>query len=181
MKRRVVALDRLCALVLGVALIALGVGAVMWRRGALSWARPTLSAGWLVSATAARWWPWAAGAAGVLLILVGLWWLSVHVPRRGLGEIRLPGSDAAGILRANSNAIAAAAADSLAESPGVQAAVGCSLTDRGRPTIAVTATLDPMADLAAVRDSAERVRSEIAQVLGGAELATRIHLHVGKA
>jgi len=76
--------------------------------------------------------------------------------------------------------VAGAAAESLAAADGVQSASGRSFTDRGRPTIALTATVDPMADLAVVRDGAARVRGEITQALDGAELATRIHLHVGK-
>lgn len=116
----------------------------------------------------------------MLLILLGLWWLVAHVPRRRLGEIRLPGSGAAGILRANTNAVAAAAADSLAAAAGVRSATGRAFTDRGRPTIALTATLDPMADLGVAREVAQQVRGEIVQALDGAELATRIHLHIAK-
>jgi len=178
--RTVAGLDRLVALVLGLALIAGGLGAIAWQAGTVSWTQRNRIAPGTENAAGQGWWPWATGAGGVLLILLGLWWLFAHVPRRRLGEIRLPGSGAAGILRANTNAVAAAAADSLAAAGGVRSATGRAFTDRGRPTIALTATLDPMADLGLAREAAQQARDEIAQALDGAELATRIHLHVAK-
>ncbi len=180
MSRTLAALDRLVALVLGVALIALGLAAIAWQIGTVSWTPREQVGPGTRTATAQDWWPWATGAGGVILILLGLWWLAAHIPRRKLGQVRLPGSGAAGILRADTTAVAGAAAESLAAADGVQSASGRSFTDRGRPTIALTATVDPMADLAVVRDGAARVRGEITQALDGAELATRIHLHVGK-
>jgi len=180
MSRTVAGLDRLAALLLGLVLIGVGLGAIAWQTGTLSWTQRGRIAPGTETATGQVWWPWATGAVGVLLILLGLWWLVAHVPRRRLGEIRLPGSGAAGILRANTNAVAAAAADSLAAAAGVRSATGRAFTDRGRPTIALTATLDPMADLGVAREVAQQVRGEIAQALDGAALATRIHLHIAK-
>lgn len=181
MSRVVIALDRLCALVLGVALLALGVGAIAWQANRLSWAQDTLTAPWLVTATGARWWPWATGAGGVVLIVLGGWWLVAHVPRRRLGEIRLPGSGPEGILRVSTVAVAAAAARSLAAAHGVREANGRAMIDRGVPTIVVTGTVDPMADLTELAVTATRVQQEIDQALDGAEMATRVHLHVASS
>lgn len=180
MSRAVTALDRLLALLLGLVLIAVGAAAVAWQVGWLSWAPRNAVTPRTRTVIEQDWWPWATGAGGIVAVLLGLWWLAAHVPRRGLGQLRLPGSGAAGILRVNTSAVASAAADSLAATDGVQSASGRAFTDRGRPTIALTANVDPMADLAVVREGAVRVRGEIGQALGGGVLPTRIQLHVAR-
>lgn len=179
MGRVVLALDRLLALLVGAVLIALGLGAIAWQLGKLSWAQSMLTAHWLTTATTQGWWPWLTGGGGVLLILLGLWWLLSHLPRRRLGTVRLPGSGSEGILRANVDAVASAAAQSLGQADGVRSTGGKALVDRGRPTIVLTATVDPTADLHELTVAAERVQSEIDQALDGAEIATRMHVHVG--
>jgi hypothetical protein len=180
--RAVVALDRLLALILGTALFALGLGAIAWQTDSLSWAQPRLTAAWLVTATEQRWWwPWVTGAGGVVLVVLGLWWLTAHVPRRRLGEIRLPGSGAEGILRVNTDAVALAAGESLGAADCVRSASGRAMVDRGRPTIVITATVDPLADLTLLGAAATQVQAEIARALDGVEMATRIHLHVASS
>lgn len=178
MGRVLLTLDRLLALLVGAVLIALGLGAIAWQLGKLSWAQPRLTAGWLSTATNQAWWPWLTGGAGVLLILLGLWWLLSHLPRRRVGTVRLEGSGTAGILRANIDAVADAAAETLGRADGVQSASGKARVDRGRPTIMLDATVDPMVDLHELTATAKRVQGEIAQALDGAEVATRMHVHV---
>jgi len=181
MGRVVVAIDRVISLVVGAALIALGLGAILWQLDRLSWASRTLTAPWLVNATEQPWWPWATGGAGVVLVLLGLWWLLSHLPRRRLGEIRLPGSGPEGILRLNTDAIASAAGKSLGATDGVRSASGRALVDRGRPTIVLTATVDPMTDLQQVTAAAERVQEEVDQAVDGAPVATRFDLQVASS
>ncbi|WP_127784421.1 hypothetical protein [Rhodococcus sp. X156] len=181
MSRVTVGIDRFFAFVIGAALVALGVLGILWQADELPWAQDALQASWIVTATEQGWWPWAAGAAGVVLVLLGLWWLAAHVPRARLTEIRLPGSGTRGILRADVGAVANAAASSLGATHGVRSATGRASLDRGRPTIVLTATVDPSADLATVRDAAERVREEVDSALDGSELATRLHVRVARS
>ncbi|MGZ6801184.1 MAG: hypothetical protein ACXVGR_15395, partial [Mycobacteriaceae bacterium] len=88
---------------------------------------------------------------------------------------------AEGILRVNTDAVAVAAGESLGAANCVRSASGRAMVDRGRPTIVITATVDPLADLTLLGAAATQVQAEIAQALEGVEMATRIHLHVASS
>ena len=86
MKRATASVDRTSTAVVGLALIALGGGAVAWERGQFP-GRERLDAPFLATAVDAGWWPWALGAAAIVLVLLGLWWLLAHLPRRSVGTV----------------------------------------------------------------------------------------------
>ncbi len=177
MSRLATGLDRLLVLLVGLVLIVVGAGAILWQLATFSQAPKTLTAPGLVHATTQSWWPWAVGIGGAVLILLSLRWLGAHVPGRKVHDVKLAGSDATGKLTVDLSALAAAAAEALAEAPGVRSATGKAVTDRGRRTLELIATMEPTADLAAVTVAVDRVGADLNQALAEPAIATRVHLH----
>lgn len=177
-------LDRAATLVAGIALTATGVGAVLWPLHAVRAAPEHISAGPLVRATTAGWWPWALAGAGILLALVGLCWLIAHVPIRKAPVLRVPGTTDPGVIVVNLDGVAAAAAAALAQERNVQSAKGKALLDRGASTVELTVTVSHPADLADVIAAIDTTCADIARATGGAGVpvvAARTVLQIAKA
>ncbi|MEU4396779.1 hypothetical protein [Kribbella sp. NPDC023855] len=180
MRRGLIAFDRLAAVVLAIVLIAAGAAALAWRHDLIPDATDRLEINGLAELPQAAWWPWATGVGGVLLVVLGLTWLARHLPRHGTGRLRLPGSDETGRLTADANAAAGAAGHVLAQTPGVRSGSGRIVLDRGQLVAEITATLEPGADLDAVRAAAEQTGQELHQVVGRDDLHHRIELRVAR-
>lgn len=180
MRRSVVALDRLAALVAGLILLAAGAAALAWRQDWIPDAPDRIRSPWLTTATAADWWPWATGFGGLLLVVLGLSWLAKHLPRRGNGRLRLTGSDTSGRLTADVNAALTAAGELLAETPGIRSADGRVVLDRGRLVAELHPVLEPGADLDQVRAAAERTGRDLLQLVGRDDLSCRVKLRVAR-
>lgn len=184
MSRSVLGFDRLAALVLGLVLVAAGAAAAAWGLGQLT--RVWAGAPQAVSTAGAgdvygqSWWPGAAAAAAVVLALLGLWWLFAHVPRRSTGPLRLAGSDRSGALAVDGSSAAAAAADVLAETPGVRSASGRVVSDRGQLVAEIDVTAEPDADLAEVAAAVDATGAQLAQVIGRDDLRGRVAVHVAR-
>ncbi|MCY7400469.1 MAG: hypothetical protein LH477_05830 [Nocardioides sp.] len=137
MSRSVVVTDRVMAVVLGLVLVLAGLALGGWYLVAQGWvtvpvtAADELSTAPVQSAATAAWWPWALGVAGLVLTLLGLRWLTAHLPDRGVGRLRLSGTGAEGRLEVDAGAVASAAAASLEQVPGARSARGRVLRDRG--------------------------------------------------
>ncbi|WBQ03883.1 hypothetical protein [Kribbella sp. CA-293567] len=180
MRRGLITFDRLAALVIAVVLIAAGAAALAWRYDLIPDATDRLEINGLSDLPAMAWWPWATGAGGVLLVLLGLTWLARHLPRRGTGQLRLAGSDATGRLTADASAAADTAGQVLAQTAGVRHGSGRIVLDRGQLVAELTATLEPGADLDAVRAAAEHTGQQLHQVIGRDDLYHRIELRVAR-
>lgn len=184
MKRATASLDRTSTAVVGLALIALGGGAIAWQRGKFP-GRERIDAAFVDTTVDAGWWPWALGAAAIVLVLLGLWWLLAHLPRRSVGTVAFastPDSDVDGRLSVDLTTAAKSAAKSLADHPGVVSASGRSVSDRGERVVEISATLDPAAtSLDAVSAAAAQTRNDIVTSLDGTPAAVRILLQCGKS
>ncbi len=179
MRRGLIAFDRLAAFVVGVVLIAAGAAALAWRLGVLAGDRVDLDG--LTGVPQQDWWPWATGTGGVLLVFLGLSWLMKHLPRRGTGQLNLTGSDETGRLTADANAAASTAGKVLAQTPGVRDGSGRIVLDRGQLVAELTATLEPDADLTAVRAAAEQTAHDLHRIIGREALHHRIKLRIAAA
>jgi hypothetical protein len=181
MRRSVLAFDRIVVLLLGVALVILGLAAIGWQAGFLQriWpGAPDVLHVDTAKITGKPNFAPIAAAAGVLLILAGLGWLLAHVPRRGVGPLRLPPTGLPGRLTVEPNAAVATAADVLAEDPTVDSASGAVLTDRGQLVVRLRAAVDPYADLSVVATTCEEVLADLATVLPTDKLRSRVELSV---
>lgn len=180
MSRSLASLDRLVVLLVGLLLVAAGVVGIVWHLELLDVARGTVDTPWLTTAADSWWWPWAVGAAGVVLVLAALRWLAAHISRSKISNAPLSGSGREGRLTTDLSAVAAAAAESVQDTRGVRSAAGKALDDRGRRTVQLTLTLDPTADLAVVVAGAERACAELGQAVPNEALAVRVHLHTAR-
>lgn len=180
MRRGVIVLDRLAGLLLAIVLIGAGAAALGWRYNLIPSAPDRVRIDGLTDLPGQPWWPWATGAGGVLLIVFGLSWLTRHLPRRGVGQLRLPGSDATGRLTTDANAAVTAAAQALALTPGVRDGSGHVLLDRGQLVAELHCVLEPSADLTAVQAAAQRAAGDLHHVLARDDLHHRIELRVAR-
>ncbi|MDV8021061.1 hypothetical protein [Rhodococcus sp. IEGM 1330] len=184
MKRATASVDRTSTAVVGLALIALGGGAIAWERGKFP-GRERLDAAFVDTAIDAGWWPWALGAAAIVLVLLGLWWLLAHLPRRSVGTVAFASTadaDVDGRLSVDLGTAARSAAKSLAAHEGVVSATGRSVSDRGQRVVEITATLDPaVTSLDKVAGAAAQTRNDIVTSLDGTPAAVRILLQCGKS
>ncbi|MGB2722075.1 MAG: hypothetical protein WBG53_12740 [Rhodococcus sp. (in: high G+C Gram-positive bacteria)] len=184
MKRATASVDRTSTAVVGLALIALGGGAIAWERGELP-GRERLDAAFVDTAVDAGWWPWALGAAAIVLVLLGLWWLLAHLPRRSVGTVAFASTadaDVDGRLSVDLGTAARSAAKSLATHEGVVSATGRSVSDRGQRVVEITATLDPaVTSLDKVAGAAAQMRNDIVTSLDGTPAAVRILLQCGQS
>jgi hypothetical protein len=176
----VIAVDRVAAFVLGVGLIAAGAAALGWRFDLIPDAPARLRLSWLPDTTQTAWWPWATGAAGVLLVLIGLIWLIRHLRSRGIGRLQLVGSDHTGRLTADANAAATAAGQTLTQTAGVRSSTGRVVSDRGQLVAELHLTIEPTADLGAVQAAAEQASHDLHRIVGRDDLHHRVHLHVAR-
>lgn len=161
MTRRAVTVDRIAALLLGIGLLALGLAAVAWQRGTL-WQSRALDLSAAAALTGTPWWPWASGAAGILLILLALRWLLSH--RRAPRVTRLGLADG---LTADASSVAQVAATTLAGHPHIVKATGCAAAEHGSPTITLTVTLPARSPLDAGVSTATDTVGTITHMLGG--------------
>lgn len=178
MNRAVIAIDRVATLIVALALMALGTGAIAWWLDAISWLPPATDLSAITGAQGEPWWPWVTGALGVVLVLLGLRWMLAHLPDRGVGALKLTGSNAQGMLRAVAAPVARAAAEVLAGTPGVRSTSGEILRDRGQLVARLHATIEEGADLHRVAAAADKVAAELGAVLGRDDLACQVQLKV---
>ena len=184
MRRSVLGLDRILAVLLGLLLLTAGINIAAWYDGNLRRWFPqvpeklsTDGAGDIIDSS---WWPWAAGGAGALAALLGLWWLIAHLPRRGVGMLVLPGSGKAGRLLVDPSGPATTAAEVLTDTPGIRTAHSKVHRDRGQLVIALNATMDPRADLNEVIKATDAVATDLNAVLGRDDAHARVLLTVAR-
>lgn len=182
MSRTTAAVNRVVALLLGLALVAVGAGALAWGVDVLpriwSQAPESLTADGVESATTTSWWPWACGVAGVLLALVAIAWLVALLrPTRHRPEV-LPGSDDSGELTADPVQAGEHVARLIAEHPDVLGARARGRVQRGRRVLDLTTTIDARADLVGLRTRAAELVGELGVVTGEGTVDVRHRLRV---
>jgi hypothetical protein len=184
MRRSVLALDRVMAVLLGLILFVAGLAAAGWYNGGLRRLWPEfpkkLSTAAASDVLNTGWWPWAAGGVGALAVLLGLWWLLAHLPRRGVGMLVLPGSGKPGRLLVDPSGPASTAAEVLAYTPGIRSTHSKVLRDRGELVVVLTGTIDPRADLTEVIAATDAVATQLRTVLGRDDARARIRLSVAR-
>ncbi|PRY13031.1 hypothetical protein [Kineococcus rhizosphaerae] len=181
MSRRVLGLDRVVAVLLGLVLLAGGAAAVVWAAGWLRQWWPGAPARLAVAdVTKESWFAAAAAVAAVVLAVLALWWLLAHVPRRSVGTLSLPGSGPGGQSRLTASGPVDAAAEEFALTPGVRSASGRTISDRGELLVEFRAVVEPTADLRTVAAASQEVSAQLRQVLGRDDVRGRVRLSVAR-
>lgn len=175
------ALDRAAALVAGLVVTAIGTAAILWPTHVVRGAPERIDAGPVARLTASTWWPWELAGAGTLLVVLGLVWLTAHVPTRRTPVLRVAGGTDPGVIAVNLSGVASAAAAALEQDPNVQSAKGKAFTDRGVATVELTVTAVHPASLAAVITAVDTTCGHVAQATGDSAVAARTVLQVAKA
>jgi|UPI000687764B hypothetical protein len=176
MSRGTLAADRTLTAVAGVVLIALGVLGILWYAGRLGSVPSVVDVSGIRWLPKAEWWPWALGAAGVILALVGLRWLLSHLPRSGVSNLYLTGSGSQGKLLVAARPVIDAAATALAQTPGVRTARGRIEHDRGEIVAHFDATIERGADLRVVGAAADAVTGDLQSALEREDVVSRVQL-----
>ncbi|GCD19595.1 hypothetical protein CTKZ_11570 [Cellulomonas algicola] len=175
------AVDRVLLLLLGLVLVVVGVAAVGWQVGFLADVWPSAPRRLAVdtgSVTGESGYPLLLALVGVVLVVLGLWWLLAHLPRRSVGPLRLPGGDRPGRLVVDPGPAVATAAGVLAEDRDVRSARGAVLRDRGETVVRLRTTVEPGADLPGVVAACDRVLADLAHVLPTERLRSRVEISV---
>ncbi|WP_421735391.1 hypothetical protein [Cellulomonas sp.] len=181
MRRSILGFDRVLVLLLGLLLILVGVAAVGWQTGFLESLWPDVPDEIAVDSgqvTGSSSFAALAGIVGGALVVIGLWWLLAHLPRRSVGSLRLPSGAQPGRLLVDPGPAVATAAEVLAEDPVIRSAKGAVLADRGELVVRLRATVDPDVDLGAVVDACDGVLADLAHVLPTDQLRSRVELSV---
>lgn len=181
MSRKLVTLDRIATLLLAALLIGGGLAALDWRyRWVLSYPDET-STSVPQQLTTAGWWPWAAGAVGGVLILLGLWWLLAHL-RRGIEPtLRLPASDPTGKITADLASLADAVADDFQSRAPVDHVRGTARRIGSDHVIEIRAHVDPRADGDSITRAARSVTGDVNRAFPNGSVSCRIILDSPRA
>lgn len=183
--RTMLAIDRLATLLLAVVLVVGGAAACWWWSGAsisaLGGTLPgTSDTSAVTDVVGQGWYPWASIVAGVVLVLLGLYWILRHLHRTGVRKLSLEGSDTSGRLQVAASEAAGAAATALTSTVGVRSASGVVVRDRNQLVARLNATIDPGADLSLVARRCDEVSGQLRQVLERDDLRCRVELSVGR-
>ncbi len=178
MTRTTATLDRIATFVVALALILVGVLFMLWRLDRWVELPEQLQTSSAARLMEAGWWPFAIGALGLLLAFLGLRWLWAHIASSGVREVSLPGSGKHGHLSVDAKAAASAAADALAQTPGVRTTNGKAVRQRGQLVVDLSATVDFDAALPDIARSADQVASELARVLERPDIYCRVRIGV---
>ncbi|WP_137292875.1 hypothetical protein [Nocardioides dongxiaopingii] len=176
MTRRLLLLDRLAVLVVGLALVALGLLAADWQHGWVLHLDDRLDTGRLDDVLDAAWWPWTLAAAGVVLGLAGLAWLLAHLRRSGPSVLRLRASDGSGHVEADLASAATAAAQRLGTLAPVTGVRGTSRTVRSRTVLELRGHVDAAADVATLTEAAEVCAADVAAGFPDDDVVCRVVL-----
>lgn len=179
MTRLATTLDRLAALIAGVALIAFGAALVVWNTTWLSNIPDTVAVPGLRSTTTTGWWPFALAGAGIVLVVLALRWLFTHSPAAKVKALPLRANDT-GSITIDLGEVASAAAQTLQQSLDVESASAKAIIDRGTRTvdITVTAVSSPRPDR--LIPAIDAACAQISGMLADPTIATRTTIHTGK-
>ncbi|GAA1601888.1 hypothetical protein GCM10009804_68040 [Kribbella hippodromi] len=180
MRRGVITLDRTIGTLISLALITAGAFALCWYYNVFAAAPTELTTHTPRDYTRTTWWPWATGATAIALLLLGLLWLTRHLPTRTNANFTLTPGNVNGRLLADANAAVTAAAQGLSNRPEFRDGSGRIRLDRGQLVAELHCTIEPSADLTDVHAAVAQATQNLQTVLGIPTLHHRTHLRVAR-
>lgn len=178
MTRLLAGIDRIATMLVGLALIAIALLTISWRYDWWPHLKTTSNTAALTQTFGHDWWPWALTGAGIMLLLLGIRWLYAHLVPHSVANLNLPDSGGPGRSELQAKAAAQAAADALAETPGIRSARGTIKRDRGQLVLDVRATIEPTADLRVIAVAGDQVSAELVRVTSRPDLHMRVNLAI---
>ncbi len=178
MSRLTIAFDRLVTFVLALACLAAGAAVLVWWHGDWSALKGNLATGMVSRDIAQSWWPWAAGSAGLVLVLVAVRWLVAHLPNRRVGAMTLVGGSSKGRLTADVGAVVSTAGDVFAETRGVRSVRTKLIRERGQRVADLRAVVEPEADIDLIARAADTIAADLSGITGRDDLYCRVRLSV---
>ncbi|MGU3436643.1 hypothetical protein ACNHUS_26950 [Actinomycetes bacterium M1A6_2h] len=175
MKRGAIVLDRILALLVGVVLVALGVGAAAWQQDRLPFTLDALNLSGYTDVSEQGWWPWALGAGGVVVFLLGLALLVKQFPAHRAPAVSLALPDGKpGSLMFDIDAVGARAASEASEVDGIKSARSRTSVEKGVRVVTLMVTMNKDADVPVVFERLSDIRSGVGKVVEGTPLAVRV-------
>lgn len=159
--------SRAAALAAGLLLVLAGLALVDWRQGVVLSTGGRVRTGTVAGLVDATWWPWAQGAGGLALALLGLLWLASHRPRRSLREVPVGSSDRTGTVVLALDGVARALCEQVEASGTTTEARAGFHRAHGRLVGVLEARLSEDADLDGVVAVAEEATRDLRRALPG--------------
>ncbi|MFY0406469.1 hypothetical protein, partial [Solicola sp. PLA-1-18] len=150
--------------------------ALDWKYGWVFTYQSSLSTGPASDIVDATWFTWVFAAVGLVLGLLGLWWLAAHARRPHQSSVRLKGSDDHGRLEADLTSIAAATAERFDTMTPTQSVSGRTRSYGSKQVVELRARLDPRADGESIGTAARTCTQDVATALPDGDATCRIVL-----
>jgi hypothetical protein len=182
MNGRTFGVDRLIAILLGLALLLGGAWLVAWSQGWLPqgwWSPSRFRLGLDGGIAEAEWWPWALLLGGILLFMIGLAWFLQHFRHSTVDTLSLPGDPRGGRLLVDGDALASGVASALEEgSEAITSAKGKVVDQKGTLVLDMTTSIRRDADLREVGRLCDEVAAQARRAVGRSDLACRVRVKV---
>lgn len=164
--------NRVWLTILGLLCLAAGIWALLLATGTLGTETDPVLSGPPEAVTGPDYAPVVALLAGVLLGVLGLWWILAQIPRSlESGPFRLQEDAARGITVCDPSVLASAVQHDTERIPGVVAAAALLRGSAEEPDLTLKVTVNARADIRAVLD---RIRGTVVPDLASA-LETPLH------
>ena len=164
--------NRVWLAILGLLCLAAGIWALLLATGTLGPAADPVLGGPPDAVTGPDYAPVVALIAGLLLGLLGLWWILAQIPRSlASGPFRLQEDAARGITVCDPSVLASAAQHETEQIPGVVGATALLRGSAEEPDLTLKVTVSARADIRAVLD---RIQGSVVPNLAAA-LETPLH------
>ncbi|WP_341394390.1 hypothetical protein [Arthrobacter sp. G119Y2] len=164
--------NRVWLTVLGLLCLAAGIWALLLATGTAGPAADPVLSGPPEAVTGPDYAPVIALTAGLLLGLLGLWWILAQIPRRlAAGPFRLQEDAARGITVCDPSVLAAAVQHDTEQIPGVVGSTVLLRGDAEEPDLTLKVTVNARADIRTVLD---RIQGTVVPNLAAA-LETPLH------
>jgi hypothetical protein len=180
MSRTLHAWNRVAVALAGLVIAALGAAMILWRAGVLT-SPASIDTARVIRVIASDWWPWAAGAAGLVVVLLGIRWFVAYIPRAVATELALSESDERGGLSVSLSAVASAMDDRIAAAPGVRRCNSKVRRDRGVRLVETRVHVDSGVHLRMLTEVVNDVARDVEAMLRGDAPAARVRVYVNRS